>query len=257
MESGSLSPLLFFTSLQILKKVKRGVQMFCPYCGKENTDNSKHCAECGENLSEEKEYLRLFKIFDLMAFLCMIIVVGSIILYRFKFITLSLSGFLLVFISIILLFMFATKKTRNFIAYFLNLFLFKDSSRKQCPECEEFVPDQDYCINCGYGLSGVLYYSRRNREYVEINREYIRTWERIREAMGTKYGDYHRSSEYNTYYFTKMEETQITECPEVLRFHPCLKFKYADGWHKLILNKEMQQVLDSLIPDMPFTEYKM
>lgn len=231
--------------------------MFCPICGKENRDNSKHCGECGENLSEEKEYLKLFKIFDLMAFLCMIIVVGAIILYRFKYITLSIPGFLLLFVCLILLFVFATKKTRNFVAYFLNFILFKDSSRKQCPQCEEFVPDQDYCIKCGYGLSSVLYYSRRNREYLEINREYIRIWERIREAMGSKYGDYHRSSEYNTYYFNKMEEIQFTECPEGLRFHPCLKFKYADSWHKIALNKEMKKVLDSLLPDVPFTKYKM
>jgi hypothetical protein len=231
--------------------------MFCPNCGKENTDNSKHCAECGENLSEEKEYLKLFKIFDLMAIVCVVIVVGTIVLYRFKLITLSIPGFLLLFVTLVLLFVFATKKTRNFIAYSLSLLLFKDSARKQCPECEEFVPDQSYCIKCGYGLSDLLYYSRRGREYVEINKEYIRTWKRIRESMGSKYGDYHRSSGYNTYYFNKMEETQFTECPEGLRFHTCLKFKYADSWNKIVLNKEMKQVLDSFLPNAPFTEYKM
>lgn len=230
--------------------------MFCPNCGKENTDNSKHCAECGENLSEEKEYLKLFKLFDLMAILCVVIVVGAIVLYRFKFITLSIPGFLLVFVSLILIFAFATKKTRNFIAYLLSRMLFNDSARKQCPECEEFVPDQVYCINCGYDLSSVLYYSRRSREYVEINKEYIRTWKRIRESMG-KYADYHRSSGYNSYYFNKMEEIQFTERPEGLRFHPCLRFKYVDDWTIIVLNKEMKQVFDSLFPNAPFTEFKM
>ncbi len=188
--------------------------MYCPQCGRENSVNSKFCEYCGEDLDKISVYK---KNKNILVFVGIILFFGAI--------SAIYSGQGLIFavlLILILIFAFLYKPILSRLS--------GPHANKYCPRCEESDFNEKFCVKCGYNLEDVLGYFTVSKNYIEVNKNYLNIYERIRmQQKGTsgrpgvhshkRYGPY-------TYYLDKINNLHLSQCKNTISKKPCLKFNY-------------------------------
>lgn len=121
---------------------------------------------------------------------------------------------------------------------------------KQCPQCEGYVPDENYCASCGYAMKDSYGYWRKNYStMIELNKNFIRVFpltyiQNVGNVRG--YGD--------KYLLEKIENPEITWCGKLIFTSPCLQFNYKNSPVKIFINKEMVGFLKTMLPTLNQSE---
>ncbi len=219
--------------------------VFCPKCGKKFPDDAKICDICGENLREEKSFKKILKITLYIGFILLFLWMGYAYLSSKLNIPFIWELWVLIFV-LSLIFLFTT--TRRFILSFFLFFLFGRVKRAICPKCEELVPEENYCLNCGYNLSNVVGYFQTGSSiqptFIELNKNYIRVFETMR-------GQYELTRLLpTTYSLDKIDNPEITWCEGRILTYPCLQFDYGSKKIKIIINKKIASHLNQIFPNI-------
>ena len=222
--------------------------VYCPKCGKKFTDNSKTCDSCGEILSEEINLQRIIKIFDAVGIIAGILM--AIIIFFFRSYLNSLTFFLIFCIITLLAAFFLSTSVRRRIQWFIIKITFGGMGSKQCPECENVVADDNYCLNCGYDLQNVKGYWLEREQYVEINKNYLRVFKTYREYRDITLYRYRPV----TYDLDKIEFPEVKWCSHVIFTSPCLTFKYMDKKVEVPINQKILDLLKDMFPTLTAPE---
>ncbi len=218
--------------------------VYCPKCGKEFAGGAKTCDNCGENLKEEKNFLRVLKIFDITGIILLIVSIIVIVFFRNQIN--SLFTLFLFALLIFLVLSFLSTSVKRKLQYFIIKVSFGGLTTKQCPECENLVSDEDYCLNCGYPLKNVRGYFLEKSEFVELNKKYIRVFKTYRRYMNA-----------TLYRFTPVDydlevikKPEVSWCTHLIFTNPCLRFNYQSQKVEIPINQEMLPILRDLIPNL-------
>lgn len=218
--------------------------VFCPKCGKEFPDDAKICDICGENLREETSFKKILKITQYLGFILLVLWLG----YTFLSSKLNILPFVWELWVLILVLSIIFITTRRFVLSFFLFFLFGRGKRTTCPKCEELVPEENYCLNCGYNLSNVVGYfqigSSIQPTFIELNKNYIRVFETLREH------NYLTRLPPTTYSLDRIDTPEITWCEGRVLTYPCLKFDYGSKKVKIIINKKIASHLNQIFPNI-------
>ena len=198
--------------------------IYCPQCGLEDSNNSRLCTSCGENLKSGRNYLKTTTFLRyvsialfLMFFISLIIAGNEIDLGDYSAAILPIIVIILVSITII------TEK--------LILPRLGDHARIYCPKCENKANDDRYCIKCGYNLENVLGCFSGNIRVdlydIELNKNYINLYRHIIERQADGPGEYHERLAPQTLSIGGIRNMRLSKCKTLIIFtKPCLKFDY-------------------------------
>lgn len=220
--------------------------IFCSNCGKKLMGNPESCDSCGEVLSEEKKIQRISKISTIIGVILAFFII-IIMIFTWNSSNQFLK-FIPILILIFLLVVFGVGSVRKKFDALLIRITTGNPQLKQCPECENFVSDANYCLKCGYDLNKVYGYWTLSgytdtSEYrVELNHDFIRVFEVYTYKGEERYpGD--------GYYLKYIQNPQIIPCSKKNKM-TCLNFDYDNEKVEIRVNQEMIEVLYGMLPEL-------
>jgi predicted nucleic acid-binding Zn ribbon protein len=220
--------------------------IYCPNCGKKLNGDPEICDSCGELLSQGKKINRGSKISTAIGIgLVAIIIVIMIFTWN--------SGnqvikFLPILILLFLLAVFGVGSIRKKFDALIIRISSGNLSLKQCPECENYVANANYCLKCGYELQNVYGYwavdgySSTNKYRVELNRDFIRVFEVYAYEGEERYPG-------EGYYLKYIKNPEIAPCTKNHKM-TCLVFDYDTEKPEICVNQDMIEVLKEMFPDL-------
>ncbi|MCE7697769.1 MAG: YrzE family protein, partial [Methanobacterium paludis] len=157
------------------KKSPKNV-IYCPQCGLKDSNSSKLCADCGENLETGRRYLKITQFLlyfsvalFLMFFVSLIIADSGVDTGDYSLFTIPILFLILASIPMLL--------------GKLILPRFNGHIPRYCPKCEHSDFNEKYCIKCGYNLENVLGCFSCNLGVdlydIEFNKNYINLYRHI------------------------------------------------------------------------------
>ena len=183
--------------------------MYCPYCGSKNPDDSQFCASCGENLEKESSENIQKKHMGYIAYVILV--------------TLFIANFILR--SMILILITAILAVVYVLIRYMKFSRIGGAAGRDCPRCEFFKFNENYCVNCGYNLDDVLGYFKTNKYDIEMNKNYINIYKKY------YYGRYYQDRlGPETFTIDKIKNLSIRKS-RILNF-PFLEFEYVDEERK-------------------------
>ncbi|MGC9516214.1 MAG: FxLYD domain-containing protein [Methanomicrobiales archaeon] len=216
--------------------------VFCPKCGKSNPDNNINCIKCGEVLQEETRFLKIVKIFNSLGFIFALLML--IFLFGIYFDWIPVEYYLWFFVVLILALIFLSKRVKRFLQTLTIKLLFGGLEKRECPNCEEFVSNENYCFNCGYNLANVIgYYQIGSYQplFMEINKKYIRVFKSMRD----RYFSLSRLDSIK-FYNNEIKNPEVDWCTGKVLTNPCIKFNYQGEKVVFSINKSILNGLSQI-----------
>ena len=198
--------------------------MYCPMCGYENSDDSQFCASCSENLEKEIGFKNKKKKLNSLVLLFFAILMIGIFLGSWQ--AASLGGILFII---------------SLIGYPLLPRLSDHHSKIYCPRCEESEFNEKFCVKCGYNLDDVLGYLKTDKHDIEMNKNFIKIYEktRVQNGIADRPGRHsHRRSKPETLILDKISDFRLSKCKSTFSHYPCILFNYKDEKCHFYLSKK-------------------
>lgn len=216
--------------------------VYCPKCGKKFTGNPDTCDYCGEILKEEVNFQRVLKIFDGIGIIALVITL--IIIYFFMNYINSITAIALFLFLVLISLIFLSTSVRRRFQWFVIKISFGGLKSKQCPDCENLVSDDNYCLNCGYPLKNVRGYWLERSQFVELNQNYVRVFKTYRRPRDFTLYRYPPSK----YELENIINPEIIWCSHILFTNPCFKFEYEGKQVDIPINQEILNMLKDMFP---------
>ena len=226
--------------------------VFCPKCGKKLENNPDNCDRCGEVLSEEKNFQRIFNVLNAIGIVLFIAVI--ILLFFFgESVRNNNTLFITFFILLGLAIFIFSSRAKRLVQRFVIRILFGGLKSRRCASCENMVSDEDYCFNCGYPLKNSLGYWKMKSEFVEVTQEYIRVFKtRITRDADYDDGDswaWHRERlPPQNYKLENIKNPEVDWCTHLLFTSPCFRFDWRGSKINIPINQEILNSLNRVIP---------
>lgn len=199
--------------------------MFCPICGDENPKDARFCESCGESLEKEVSFEGRKKNIGHVSFISFAMIFVGMFGGIWQITVIASFAFLSCLIVYMILPKFSGKHAKRY-----------------CPRCEQSQFNENYCVECGYNLNDVLGYYKTDHHDIEMNKNYIKIYEKTRYQEGTVpdregWHSHHRA-EPITFTLDKITNLQLAECKHFLSHSPCLIFEYDTDKCNFYLAKE-------------------
>lgn len=216
------------------------VLVFCPKCGTEFSNDVEICENCGEILEEEVQLMKMIEFGGTLFAVSLLLLISAIILLIFKL----MNGYILCIYVFLLSLFFIVGTTKWIINSLRARKLLENVETVYCPECrEKKVFKENFCFNCGYKISDVLFYEYLGGIFLEINRNYLRVFKKVR----GKGGEIIRLPNPTIYELKHIESPEITKCKGKIFEKDCLKFDYNSETVEIPIKKEIVPMLEDLL----------
>jgi Ca2+/Na+ antiporter len=197
-------------------------------------------------LREEVNLTRAIRIMKATIFILATI---SLLLYMLTKNQLGFDRYILIFFVLIFAYFILNNGSfKKFLYGQLIKYWFNGAASIQCPECENYVAHDNYCISCGYHLGSVIGYYKTEGflqpTFVELNKNYIRVFKTI----STRYS-YERLTPLQ-YNINQMEDKELNWCGRFITTSRCFRFKYDGENIKIFTNHSLTKGLIQLFPHL-------